>query len=341
MSAVGGNTLTLLDHAKLKDPTGKIARVANVLSQMNDWNEMMHWQESNKDTCEQITIQTGIPTVYTVKIGYGTAASKPTTAQIQEGFTICETRNEIYRHLAIGENLAEFRATQDRPAMEALKQKAAQLVIYGNASSDSTTINGLAARYSSTSAANGANVISCNGAGSTQTSMYLVCSHADGVYMAYPKGTQAGIEHLDLGLVTDQNAGGSNLRAEMWSSVFNWRFGLVVKDWRDCVRICNIDVADDVPGLTNAQAPTSFNNVLHGVLKAIPRINGPMGRRFLLMNRTTYGLFLRLAAEKSSNAVTFQEAASQFGQPGTMRLTIYGIPALICDQIINTETAVS
>lgn len=340
MAAVGGNTLTLLDHAKLKDPTGKIARVANVLSQMNDWNEMMHWQESNKDTCEQITIQTGLPTTYTVKIGQGTAASKPTTAQVQEQFTICETRNEIYRHLAIGENLAEFRATQDRPALESLKQKAAQLVVYGNASADSTTINGLASRYSSTSAANGGNIIKGGGTTGDQTSVYLVCSHADGVYMAYPKGTTAGIEHLDLGLVTDQNAGGSNLRAEMWSSVFNWRFGLVVKDWRDCVRIPNIQVGE-VAGLSGAQAPTAFTNVLHCIMRAIPRINGPMGRRFLLMNRTTYGLFLRLAAEKSNNAVTFQEAAGQFGQPGTMRLTIFGIPAMICDQIINAESVIS
>lgn len=340
MAATGGNTLTLIDHAKLKDPTGKIARVANVLSQVNDWNEMMHWQESNKDTCEQITIQTGLPTTSTVKIGEGVVASKPTTAQIQEGFTILETRNEIYRHLAIGENLAEFRATQDRPAMESLKQKAGGLVIYGNASADSTTINGLAARYSATGAANGANIVLGGGTTGNQTSIYLICSHQDGVYMTYPKGTMAGIEHTDLGLITDQNAGGTGRRAEMWSSVFNWRFGLVVKDWRDCVRIPNIQVGE-VAGLTGAQAPTAFTNVLHAVMRGIPRINGPMGRRFILMNRTTYGLFMRIAAEKSANAVTFQESAGQFGQPGTMRLNIFGIPALICDQIINTESVVS
>ncbi len=270
MAATGGNTLTLIDHAKLKDPTGKIARVANVLSQVNDWNEMMHWQESNKDTCEQITIQTGLPTTSTVKIGEGVVASKPTTAQIQEGFTILETRNEIYRHLAIGENLAEFRATQDRPAMESLKQKAGGLVIYGNASADSTTINGLAARYSATGAANGANIVLGGGTTGNQTSIYLICSHQDGVYMTYPKGTMAGIEHTDLGLITDQNAGGTGRRAEMWSSVFNWRFGLVVKDWRDCVRIPNIQVGE-VAGLTGAQAPTAFTNVLHAVMRGIPR----------------------------------------------------------------------
>src|SRR3546814_5823541 len=56
-----------------------------------------------------------------------------------------------------------------------------------------------------------------------------------------PKGTQAGIEHNDLGEGDECDASNNRYRALM--DHYIWRNGLMVRDWRYGVRIANIDAA--------------------------------------------------------------------------------------------------
>jgi hypothetical protein len=52
---------TLLDLAKRQDPDGKIATVAEILSETNEILDDMIWLECNDGTSHQTTVRTGLP----------------------------------------------------------------------------------------------------------------------------------------------------------------------------------------------------------------------------------------------------------------------------------------
>ena len=81
-------------------------------------------------------------------------------------------------------------------------------------------------------------------------------------------------------------------------------------------------------------------DVIKLMSRAIDRIpNLNMGRAVFYANRTVSS-HLRIAAlDKSSAAMSIQDALNQFGQPGK-QLTFLGIPVRKVDQILNTETKV-
>ena len=76
--------LTLLDWAKRLDPTGKVARVVEMLEQTNEILQDMLWMEGNLPTGHRTTVRTGLPSVAWRLLNGGVTPSKSTTAQIDE-----------------------------------------------------------------------------------------------------------------------------------------------------------------------------------------------------------------------------------------------------------------
>ena len=94
--------------------------------------------------------------------------------------------------------------------------------------------------------------------------------------------------------------------------------------------------------LSGNQAPTAFTNILHGMAKVIARMpKGTGGRLVFHGNRLLFEALHRIGMEKSSAAVTLGAAASQFGEPGSEELRVFGYPFVCCDAIVNTEAVVS
>lgn len=345
MAAVGATQLGFVDVQKMRMPNGQLAAasyIARLLNQTNGWTRYAMWKVANKDTCEQVIVETSQPDAYWVTVGRGVPLSKATTAQLEEGWGILESRHEIPRHLARGQDLQALRMNQITSAAERLRQEASRALFYGNGSLFDEQFNGIAPRYGTLSGGNSQNVISLGGASANaQTSIYATLWHENGCYMITPPNVPAGIEQLDLGLQTDQNAGGSNLRMEVWGTVVNWALGLCIKDWRHVGRVCNIDAASLV-ALSGNQTPTSFNNILHGMSRIIARMpKGTGGRLVFHGNRLIFEALHRIAMEKSSSAVTLGQAATQFGDISTEELRVFGVPFVLCDAIVNTEAVVS
>ena len=124
-------------------------------------------------------------------------------------------------------------------------------------------------------------------------------------------------------------------RLEVYAERFQWKSGLVVKDWRYAVRICNIGTTDDdtnsISDLGGTMAATNTGNLLHLMIKAINRIpNLAMGKPCFYMNRTVFTGLQRIALEKSSSAVTIEPAMTQFGTMQNM-LSFQGIPCRLTD----------
>lgn len=339
MATLANTSLTLADWAKRTDPDGRIPIVAELLSQSNEILEDCVFKEGNLPTGDRVVIRTGLPTVYWRALNQGIPNSKSTTAQVDEACGILEARSEVDKDLAmLNGNTAQFRLSEDTAFLEAMNQTQATTLFYGNPATDPKQFLGLAARYSSLSASNAQNILSAGGAGSDNTSIYLVVWGDNTVYCPFPKGSKAGLIHEDLGEQTVYNSDGTRLQA--YATRYQWKNGLVVKDWRYVVRIANIDVSDLV-GQTGTQAATAATAVIKLMARALYRIpNMAMGRAAFYMNRTVHSGLSVAALDKSQYVLKVNEGLSQFGTPYSW-LSFLGVPLRRVDAILNTEAVVS
>jgi hypothetical protein len=280
-----------------------------------------------------------LPTVYWRALNQGIPNSKSTTAQVDEACGILEARSEVDKDLAmLNGNTAQFRLSEDTAFLEAMNQTQATTLFYGNPATDPKQFLGLAARYSSLSASNSQNILSAGGSGSDNTSIYLVVWGDNTVYCPFPIGSKAGLIHEDLGEQTVYNSDGTRLQA--YATRYQWKNGLVVKDWRYVVRIANIDVSDLV-GQTGTQASTAATAVIKLMARSLYRIpNMAMGRAAFYMNRTVHSGLSVAALDKSQYVLKVNEGLSQFGTPYSW-LSFLGVPLRRVDAILNTEAAVS
>lgn len=339
MSTLSSTALTLADWAKRTDPEGRVPVVAELLSQSNEILEDCVFKEGNLPTGERVVIRTGLPTVYWRALNQGIPNSKSTTAQVDEACGILEARSEIDKDLAmLNGNTAQFRLSEDQAFLEAMNQTQATTLFYGNPGTDPKQFLGLASRYSSLSAANAQNILSAGGSGSDNTSVYLVVWGDNTVYCPFPKGSKAGLVHEDLGEQTVYNSDGTRMQA--LATRYQWKNGLVVKDWRYVVRICNIDVSDLI-GQANTQASTASTALIKLMARALYRIpNMSMGRAAFYMNRTVHSGLALAAMDKSQYVLKIEQGLTQFGQPNSW-LSFLGVPLRRVDALLNTEAAVS
>jgi hypothetical protein len=336
-TALATTNLTLADWAKRTDPDGRVPVIAELLSQSNEILEDCVFKEGNLPTGDRVVIRTGLPAVYWRALNQGIPNSKSTTAQVDEACGILEARSEVDKDLAmLNGNTAQFRLSEDTAFLEAMNQTQASTLFYGNPATDAKQFLGLAPRYSVTGTTNnGQNVIPAGATGSDNTSIYLVVWGDQTVYCPFPKGSKAGLIHEDLGEQTVYNSDGTRLQA--YATRYQWKNGLVVKDWRYVVRISNIDVSD-LLGQTSTQAWSASTNIIKLMARALYRIpNMSMGRAAFYMNRTVHSGLSVAALDRSQYVLKVNEGLSQFGMPYSW-LSFLGVPLRRVDAILNTES---
>ena len=337
--ALSSTNMTLADWAKRIDPEGRIPVVAELLSQSNEILEDAVFKEGNLPTGERVVIRTGLPTVYWRALNQGIPSSKSTTAQVDEACGILEARSEVDKDLAmLNGNTAQFRLSEDSAFLEAMNQTQATTLFYGDPAADPKQFLGLAARYSDkSSGGNKQNILDAGGSSTDNTSIYLVVWGDQTVYCPFPKGSKAGLVHEDLGEQTVYNSDGTRLQA--LATRYQWKNGLVVKDWRYVVRIANIDVSDLI-AQTGTQASTASTAIIKLMARALYRIpNMAMGRAAFYMNRTVHSGLSLAALDKSQYVLKINEGLSQYGTPQSW-LSFLGVPLRRVDAILNTESAI-
>lgn len=332
MSTLGANVLTLADWAKRLDPDGKTPQIVELLQQSNPILTDMLWKEGNLPTGERTTVRTGLPSVAWRLLNQGTAPSKSTTAQIDEGCGMLEAWSEVDVKLArLNNNLNDFRMSEGMAFIEAMNQEMAQTLFYGNSGTAPEEFLGLAARYSDPTATNGSNVIDAGGAGSDNTSIYLVGWGSQSVFGIFPKGSKAGLSHEDYGEVTvEVTAGVAGNRMRAYQEKWAWDAGIALKDWRNVVRIGSIDVS-------NLVGVSSAADIIEMMIKAIHRIpNLAAVKPVFYMNRTCAEMLdiLRRNDVISGGQLTYTMV------DGVMNYSFRGIPIRVCDAILETEALV-
>lgn len=338
MATLSTSNLTLADWAKRTDPEGRVPIIAELLSQSNEILDDCVFKEGNLPTGERVIVRTGLPEVYWRALNQGIPSSKSTTAQVDEACAMLEARSEVDKDLAmLNGNTAQFRLSEDTAFLEAMNQTQASTMFYGNPGTDPKQFLGLAPRYSDLSASNAQNILDAGGTGADNTSVFLVVWGDNTVYCPFPKGSKAGLIHEDLGEQTVYNGDGTRMQA--YATRYQWKNGLVVKDWRYVVRIANIDVSE-LMAQSGSQAATAQTALMKLMARAIYRIpNMTMGRAAFYMNRTVHSGLSISALDKSQAVLKINEGLSQFGMPHSW-LSFLGVPCRRVDSLINTEARV-
>lgn len=335
MAVLSTGALTLADWAKRLDPDGKVPVVAELLSQSNEILYDAVFKEGNLPTGHRVTIRTGLPAVYWRSLNQGVPSSKSTTAQVDESCGMLEAYSRVDKDLAeLNGNTGEFRLSEDSAFLEAMNQAQAQTMFYGNPATDPRQYLGLATRYGAISgASNSQNILNAIGtAGATNCSIWLVVWGDNTVFCPFPKGSKAGLMQEDMGQLTVYD--GNNNPYQAFQTHYQWKNGLVVKDWRYVVRIANISVS----GLVANSSPADIISLMSRSLDRVPNLAN--GRAVFYMNRTVYS-FLRLQAlSKSNYALSVEKGLNQFGTPQSW-LSFEGVPLRRVDQLLTTETQIS
>ncbi len=333
MSTLATNVLTLADWAKRLDPTGKISTIVELLGQTNEMLDDMLWMEGNLPTGHRTTVRTGLPTPAWRLLNQGVQPSKSTTAQIDEAIGMLEAWSEVDRDLAtLNGNTAEFRLSEAQAFIEGMNQEMIGTVIYGNSGTAPEEFTGLAPRYSSLSATNGSSILSAGGSGGDNSSIWLIVWGANSVHGIFPKGSQAGLLHENLGEVTvETTAGVAGTRMRAFQDHWQWKAGIALRDWRYVARIANIDISDLV---AKSAAPDLFDLMI----KATNRIPSlASGKAAFYMNRTCRQMLdiqgrddVQTGGQLSYDVVSGKRIAS-----------FMGIPIRTVDALTQAETAVS
>lgn len=333
MAVLSTGALSLHDWAKRLDPDGKVPTIVELLAQTNQILLDARFIEGNLPTGHRTTVRTGLPAVAWRLLNQGVTPSKSTTAQIDEQAGMLEAWSEVDCDLAtLNGNVGEFRLSEGRAFLEAMNQEVAQTMFYGNVGLAPEEFLGLSPRYSSLTAVNGQNIIAGGGAGSDNSSVWLVIWNENTVTGIFPKGSKAGLVHEDFGKVTVEMTNGiAGSRMRAYQERWQWKLGLVVKDWRYAVRICNIDIS-------NLVAKSSAADLTELMIKATHRIPAMgMGRAAFYMNRTCFQMLdiQRRDDVQAGGSLSYEVV------DGIRRPTFRGIPIAICDQLLETEATVS
>lgn len=328
--------VTLLDIAKSLDPDGSVGDVAELLTQTNEILLDMPWMEGNMPTGHKGTVRTGLPTAVWRQMYQGVPPSKSVRAKVEDACGMLETRSEVDKDIAeLNGNTSAFRLSEAQAFVEAMNQTMADTLIYGNTVANPERFTGLAPRYSAISgAANAQNIIDCGGTGSDNTSIWLVVWGQNTITGIYPKGSKAGLQHEDLGLIDAFD--GNNQRFRAYADWWQWKCGVHLKDWRYVVRAANIDVS-------NLVSETGAADLTKIMIRMMARIPFPgMGTPVFYANRTVKEMLSIQALNKSQNALSIQEAVRQFGgvEVSLKELRFLGYPVRTVDRIVTTEARV-
>lgn len=326
-----GTDITLRDVARRLDPDGKIDMIAEIL---NDYNEILQdipWVESNLPTGHVSTQRTGLPTSFWRLLNQGVPDSKSTTKQITDGVGMLEAWGEVDKDLAeLNGNSAAFRMSEDKAHLESMSQEFASTLIYGSTATAPEEFNGMAVRYDSIGTDDtlaSYNVIDGGGSGADNTSVYLFGFSPETCFGIYPKGSKAGLMMEDLGLDTVLDSNSYKYRA--YRSHYQWKCGLVVRDWRYCVRIANIDYSNLISGSGAA-------DLVDLMIQAEEKIPNLAGVRLAYACRREVRTALRQQILAKNNVnLTYDTVA------GKRVLAFNEIPVRRMDALLANESAVS
>lgn len=341
MAVVGDRLVTLLDVSR-KTKNKAIGDVAEVLVQKNAMLIDMPYQEMNEGTQHTEEIRSALPEVFYRRVNEAIPASKTTTEERSFGAAHVESKSQMDELVAKrgGEqNIGYNRWNQAQGHLQAHSLELAKLMVYGSPISSPRKTPGFFDYYATVNTATdetAKQVIDAGGTGSDNTSILLANWGPRNMFGIYPAGTDHGIQRIDRSpnsqKVQIQAIDIRGNQGSFWGYEENFILdhGLVVKDYRQGGRICNIDVLN----LKSGNAAADLFDMLISLVYKIDSIED--GTPVLYVNRTLQA-FLHKQSRTTVGAGAGLTYQNYQGKPV---LTFLDIPIRRSDAILNTEARV-
>jgi hypothetical protein len=341
-------SLTLADIGRRMDPSGKIADMAELMSQCNELDDEMPMVEGNLTTGHVVTLRTSLPQGTLRRFNQGVGYTKSNAAQLTFGMAMLDAYSQIDKKLAdLGGNTNANREKEDVAHMEGMSQQWTGYLMYGNSWTTPAQFSGFSTYFSAiANTPNGVNVFNAGGTGNSNTSAWLLGLGDQTCYQIYPKGTKAGLIFENKGDVVPAYDSSSR-RYEAYTSYFSRNGGLAIEDWRYVVRMANFDTT--TAGLAGATPPDIFaifskavvrlptaGRMVSGITKTdAPDRIAPAVRLKFIMDRTLRE-YADIQAIRDKNVLLRPEDYA--GRP-IVNFRNVGIG--VVDQILDTEATVS
>lgn len=319
MAVLASDCLTLADWYGRRDPNGQHAMIAEVMSRKDEMMQDVVFMEANGVTIHEDTLRSELPQGEFRAYNEGVGRARSKTRKIQDGIANNQLYGVVDKDLAdLSGDAATFRFNEEKGVMEGLRQQFIDTLLYGSIITSPKSFTGLTPRYNSTT---NEYVLSAGDAANL-TSIWLVNWGQDSVRCVFPKGMRdsAGLSSTDLGVDTVLDANSKEYQA--YRTHYKWMAGLSIKDYRQVVRICNL----------NSVTPTG--DLVNLLLEAVELIEDPSNLR-IYMNRRMRTWFNKQAR---TNAHAFLTIETYEGKRYT---TFQGYPLRRTDAIVNNETQVT
>lgn len=316
---------TLLDLMNQIGPDGNLLAVAEVLQKETPILKDAVWVEANDTVQHMYSRRTSLPKSELLMINKGVGGNIGTTEQVTSGLSARGNRPWYDARLVdLAPNKAEYRNQQSRAVIMGIGQEFDSDIIYGNKASDAAAFDGIESYVDSLS---NEMVVkgSATSASSKITSAYIVAwDVTNGAYMAYPRGSMAGVKYEDKGKRSKDLADGTVL--EVYEDYVEICGGLCVADKRALGRYCNIDVS-------NPTTTTFDENKLIILLNKMP---ATLRSKAVIYVSRSLKSAIEIRANSKDNAYYTRE--NVFGE---QLEKIFGVPIRLDEMISEAESVIS
>lgn len=342
MATLTQNLLTLADVYKRENPDGTAADIIEMLNTTSqDVLADFMMMECNDGTKHVHTIRSGLPSVTWGALYEGIAQSKSQTQQVSDttGFVEGLSRVDTRVLNLAGDKRQMVRRSESEPFVEAMAQELVTALFYHNNATNARYPKGLSARFNAIATSGAGNqIVDAGGTGSDNTSIWMVTWGDHGVCGLYPKGTPAGISQEDKGEQRVLDASGNAYY--VYEELLRAYIGFAVKDYRNVVRIANVDVSNMAAGSVDLykfmrQAYYKLHQRRVGKVKDQER----MARTVIYCNKDVL--------ESLDALATNAGASDNFVRLGTTEIegkevmTYRGFPIRETDALLNTEAQIT
>lgn len=330
MAIIGNTYLTLADLRRQTNKNDEIADIIEIMAQQNDMLADAITVECNSGFEHLTTMRSGLPSPTWRRLYQGVQPTKSTTVQVKDATGYMEDWAEVDADLVErAKNPQKFRMNEAKAHLMGISHTAASTLIYGNTGTEPEKFDGLAVRYSDTQAPNGAQIIDAGGTGSDNTSIWFITWGENATHLLYPEGTDLGIKREDKGKDVKEKQDGSLY--DVYREKFCQHLGVSVRDWRQNVRIANVDVS-----LLSADASTGADlvDLMIDALYQLDNPNRADGRTAIYCSRTIAKFLHKQAMNEANVRLSLEDYA------GRKIPMFQGMPIRRMDALLETEARV-
>lgn len=327
-----GTTMTLRELA-LAQGIDKNDPIVEMLSKSTPLIEDMAFRNGNQTDGHKFKTRAGLPGVSWRAINEGVLPTRSSKKIVRETCAMLEAVSEVdKKYIDMEDDQALARLEESESFIEAMGQEFAASVWYGDTGFEPKGIMGLSKRYGSLTGPANEHIIDCGGTGNNNASVWLVVHSTKDFFGVVPKNSKIGLQHKASGVIDliDPDNGGTY---EGYRDRFQWDVGVCLRDYRQIVRACNIDVTKLPTFGTASDQAADLLLVVNEMTNRVFNLNS--GRAVIYMNRTLkaaweHQLLKSHYIEKSIDQAT-----------GAITTSYKGIPIHKDDSLLDTEERVA